>query len=311
MEGAGGLREDEVVDEGAVNSQGLSAHAGRRTLAQAQVRQDGYVAGRGGEEAAAAGGHRDLGQAGSPEAPRQPPGARPRQGVEEVAPTKVPESVAVAGGYEQRRRTEDQVTVDELGDVDAQEGEVGVRDGIDESPHDGGGGRVEGDVGPAEGDDARVAISPRGHRQSVRPEARAGDHGARADQSASGLDEGDVALAAKRDDPGREVERRPRLAQLLGHRRRDEAVVDDAGVGAMQRGDAATTGLDLGDLTGVESSQTRHAIGPTPTLELIEARQLALLEGHDEFAAAFVGDGVLVAELVHQGGALDAEARLE
>jgi hypothetical protein len=79
----------------------------------------------------------------------------------------------------------------------------------------------------------------------------------------------------------------------------------------VQSRDAHGVRLDLPDLFTAEAPQPVQPVGEATALELIEPRQLLLLGGHDQLAAALVGDALLVAEPVDLAGALHAEARLE
>src|SRR5258708_17887076 len=79
----------------------------------------------------------------------------------------------------------------------------------------------------------------------------------------------------------------------------------------MQRRDAGAFGLDLGNLHRADPAEAGHAIGSRPRLKVAEPRQLVLGDGDDQLPAAVERDRVLLAELVHELGALDAELGLE
>jgi hypothetical protein len=79
----------------------------------------------------------------------------------------------------------------------------------------------------------------------------------------------------------------------------------------VQRRQSRGLGLDLADLGRGHPPQTTYAVRATPRLELVQPRQLALLQRYDQLAAALVRDRVLVAELVHEPRALDAESSLQ
>ena len=85
----------------------------------------------------------------------------------------------------------------------------------------------------------------------------------------------------------------PRAAHVVGHGARDGAEVDDAGVGRVQAGDARAVGLELGDLLGAQAAQAGHLVGAAAALELVQARQLALVQRDDDLAAALDGDAAL------------------
>jgi len=58
----------------------------------------------------------------------------------------------------------------------------------------------------------------------------------------------------------------------------------------MQPGDAGRMGLDLAQLVSLEPPHARHAVLDRAPLELPQAVELGLVDGHDELAAFLVGD---------------------
>src|SRR5262245_19652120 len=79
----------------------------------------------------------------------------------------------------------------------------------------------------------------------------------------------------------------------------------------MQRSDAAAFRLELGNLRRADPAQTGHAVCLCSGLKVGEPRQLVPGDRHDQLPAALERDRVLLAELVHELGALDAELGLE
>ena len=75
--------------------------------------------------------------------------------------------------------------------------------------------------------------------------------------------------------------------------------------------DAGGVGLELGELRGAQAAQAGHRVGAAAALELVQARELALVQGDDDLAAALDGDAALLAVVVQARGALDAQARLQ
>ena len=69
--------------------------------------------------------------------------------------------------------------------------------------------------------------------------------------------------------------------------------------------------LVLRDLRAGEQPETLQAIGAAALVDRLQARQLALVGGHDDLAAPFPADPVGVAEFLHEPRALDAEAGLQ
>ncbi len=61
----------------------------------------------------------------------------------------------------------------------------------------------------------------------------------------------------------------------------------------------------------VEPPQPRDVVRAGAALELVQPRELGVVDGHDELAAALVAHAVLVAELVQLAGAGDAQLGLQ
>jgi hypothetical protein len=79
----------------------------------------------------------------------------------------------------------------------------------------------------------------------------------------------------------------------------------------MQRRDPVRVRLDLRDPGPVDKAQAGDAVGPSPPLELLQARQLRTAARDDQLAAALAGNTPLVAERVHLTRPLHAQARLQ
>jgi len=169
--------------------------------------------------------------------------------------------------------------------------------------------RAQAQVLPLEGDDARVLRRAGRHRQAAGLPAGAEDRVARGDlgplqahRAVGARDAGDGA-------PQRQLA--AGAAHVVGHRPRHGTEVDDPGVGRVQAGDARAVGLELSDLLGPQAAQAGHLVGAAATLELVEARELALVQRDDDLAAALDGDAALLAVVIEARGALDAQARLQ
>ena len=162
-----------------------------------------------------------------------------------------------------------------------------------------------------EGDDARVGVGARCRREAVRPEACAEDGvaGARLaalvfelETGAAGRDAAHGAMSGNQA---------PALVHLLGERPRHRREVDDAGGRGVQAGHSARVGLELLYPVAVEPPQAGDPVRMPTALELVEPRQLVVARGDDDLAAALGRDAALVAVLVQQPRALDAQPRLE
>src|SRR3954453_13011918 len=103
----------------------------------------------------------------------------------------------------------------------------------------------------------------------------------------------------------------PLAADVVGERFGDPREVDDAGLRGGQRLYARRVRLDLAQPVGVEAPKARHAVRVAASLELVEAGQLALVEGDDQLAAALRLDPARVAVLVERTRALHAQRGLQ
>ncbi len=92
-----------------------------------------------------------------------------------------------------------------------------------------------------------------------------------------------------------------------GHR----GEVHDARGRRMQRRQTSALRLDLGDLGRAHPAQPGNAVRAGAGFEVRQSRQLILPHRYDQLAAALDGDRMLVAELIDEPGALDAELGFE
>src|SRR2546422_212134 len=98
------------------------------------------------------------------------------------------------------------------------------------------------------------------------------------------------------------------VAEVREHQR---VAVDDAGRGRVERGDAVQLGLERERLLARHPHHVGDAIGVRLSLDFLQLRQLFLVAGDDQLAAAPVRDAVRDAVLVEQPLSLHAARRLE
>jgi hypothetical protein len=108
-----------------------------------------------------------------------PPGSGPGEGVEQILAADRREAVGVARADHQRRRPDEHVAVDVLGEVHAEERQRRVGHGIDQRAHQLSALGHEPQVGAAERHDPRVGVGAGGDREAVGPRACAEDRVAR------------------------------------------------------------------------------------------------------------------------------------
>ena len=290
MERALGLRDDEVVDEATVAAEGLGAHAGGagEHVVGRELRD---VAGAVRDERLAADGVAQLAQPGPPPAAGHAVGAGPGEGLAQVGGGEAAQVVGVARAGQQRGRADQHLVVGAAGEVDAEERQRGVGHGVDERAHEVAALGPQAQPGAAEGDDARVGVAAR-----PRPRAGPTSRRRRTPRSAPGSRPARGGCGCRLALHVGAVDRTARDHLAAGRldvareRLRDRLEVDDGGGGGVQRVDAAGVRLDLGDLLGAQAPQARHAVGAAAALELVEPRDLARVERHDQLAVLARGD---------------------
>ena len=154
----------------------------------------------------------------------------------------------------------------------AQERQLRIRNRVDQALDDRGRRLVERQVRPTKRNDARVRWGSRRHRQSVRPQAGAPDDEGRLEGAATSFEVRRRSLARQRGDRGIESDVNSVFVKTPREGRRHLVVVDDSGVGTVQRGHAETSGLHLGNLLGAEPAESRDVVGPSAPLQLVESR---------------------------------------
>ena len=226
--------DDEVVDQRAVAGDRLGADAGRPgetspARSSGTKRRSSPTNARGSRPGRA---RRQRCASGR----EQPPGARPGEGLGQVAGPHPPEPVGVARADQQRRGAEQDLAVDPPGQVHAEEGEVGVGHRVDAGPDQVAALGTQPQVGAPEGNDARLGRRAAGDREPVRPGARAADAAARAwSRRARGRSRSPRPAASEPATPHPVDDAARRAAQLGGEARRHLGEVDDAGLGRVQR----------------------------------------------------------------------------
>jgi hypothetical protein len=196
--------------------------------------------------------------------------------------------------------------------VHAEERERRVGHRVDEAVDKGGRLGHEGVVAPAERHDARIRRSSGHPRQAVGIDTAAGDDSVGYEKGVRRVqaDRGAVRRPDLLNGAGG-VDRRAAVHDLLRHRPRDVAKVDDSGGGGMQGPHPAHGRLYLVELVLVEQPHLRHAVLRRAREELVQTRNLRLVGGDDDLAAAIVRNAVLVAVGVERAASIHAELRLQ
>ena len=195
--------------------------------------------------------------------------------------------------------------------MSAEERQLGVRDRIDVGANQLSLCRAQPQVAAAEGNDPRLRRGAAGDRHAVRPEPGAEDRRRRGGDPARVADRYPVSARLGPRHPRIEVDAPSGCGDVLGEGLRDPDEVDHPGGGRVKRRDSARVGLDLRHLAGSEPAQARHSVGLPAPLELVEAPDLALVDGDDQLAGAPVRYLALRAERIEGARALDAQPRLQ
>ena len=246
-------------------------------------------------------------------------GPEPPVGEDLVQVPEIHVGLAVALPRERQDRvgTHLHAAVDRRGEVHSQEWEPGVGHGIDESLDQGLPVLREAVVlAPERHDPDRFLHAvpdaggePRGHgRHPVHEQSGAVDEGAGLHRVQGGLQHeppgrpGDAGQLAGRPDDASQGAELPRVR--AGHL----PEVDDPGERGVEGAQAGAVGLDLPQLLGSDHADPFDAVGPGPSVQLLQARDLLRAGGDDDLAAEVVADALLVAEL--QQRLLPGHARL-
>ncbi len=293
--------DEEVLDEVAIGEHSLGADSGAAAGDVGGLDFGDEALQRGAEELEAEGAA-DLVAGHGRVADEEAPETGKRERVPQVRDRDVRPAVAFAGEGEDRVGAGLDAAVDKAGEVDAEEREGGVGDGVNEMIDEELAGGFEEIVFAAEGDDAGVAAFPGEGGDAVAVEAGAvdeeiglvlavedpawfdfGDGGARENLGAGAPQEGDHGVA-------------------------DVLVVDNSFFGDAEGEEAGGVGFDFADLFGGKEAEAAEAVLLAAGVEVVEAGEFGGVGGDDEFAADFVADGVLLTEGEHLADAVDGEA---
>ena len=195
--------------------------------------------------------------------------------------------------------------------MDAEEGELGIGDRVDQVAHEGLGLCAELEVFATEGDDAgRGSFAGECH-DAVAMEAGAVDEIVRLHGAASSLAEPAVVGSIEREEGSIGFDLASARVDVGLHCAADSRVIDDAFFGDFNGGEASDIRFTVFDFSLVEPAEAFEAVGGATIEELSEAGDFVLGDGDDEFAADLMGNVVLFAELNHSPDAIDGELGFE
>lgn len=311
VEGVWALEDVEVLDEGAVGEHGLCTDA--CAAGEEMVRLDGgdeFLEGL--AEALFAEGAGELCKGHLRVFAEEVPQAWEGESVEGIVEGDVGFGVSFAGEGEHGIGAGFDATVDEASEVDAEEGEGGVGDRVNEVPNEVLGFGGEFVVFAAEGNDAGFWFFACEASDSVGVEAGAVDEKVGLGGVAvfcveepageAAFDTSDVEVGENGGAVGLD------LAGELGD---DCGVVNDAFFGDVDSCKAVAVGFNFTDLLGGEPAEAFESVGLAAVEEVLESGDFVLCSSDDDFAADFVGDLVLLAEGGHLADAFNGEAGFE
>lgn len=293
----------EVLNEFAIGEHGLGANAGATAfdISGLDLRHEALK--RGAEEFVAEGaadfiaGHRGV-------AAEKAPETRKGEGVPKVRDGDVVPTIAFAGEGQNGVGARLDAPMNETGEMDAEEGERRVGDGVDEMADKVLAAWLDHVIFAAEGDDPGFT-------------AFAGKGGDAVTMQAGAVDE-EVGFVLAVKTPARFDFRNGAVGADLGavggeepdHRVTDMLVVDYAFFGDAEGEESGGVGFDLMDLFRLQEAEPGEAILLAAAVEVVEAGKLCGLGGDDEFAADFVADTVFLTEGYHLANAVDGESGL-
>ena len=163
----------------------------------------------------------------------------------------------------------------------------------------------------AEGDEAYVGANAGHSGNAVGVETGTVDEVAGGERASSGVDGQAVGAGGDGEDSGTGEDLAAGLLEEPGVGVGDFVVVYDGGLGGVDGLDTVGAGLDFSESLQAYDLKAGDAVGRAPAVKLLEGRDLGFLGGYDDFAAVFVVDAVLVAELFEESGAAYAVLRLQ
>lgn len=307
MEGAGFLDHVEILEDRAVVGHGLGADAGaagREVLGADSG--DEFLEGLG-EEGFAEGAAAFVPDHGGVAA-EEIPEAGEGEDFGGFAGVDVGFAVAFAGEGEDGIRTGFDAAVDEAGEVDAEEGEGWVGDGIDEVADqvaDFGG---EFEIFASEGDDVDVILGASKLSDPVAEESGAVEEIAGFEFTGGGFEDPAAKVVVNGEDAGVFLEGAAEAFDLADEGVADGLIINNAFLWNAEGGEAGSVGLDLAELGGVEPLEAFEAVLLAADFEVTQALDFGFGGGDNDLAADVVGDGVLAAEIGHEPDSADGKA---
>ncbi len=196
--------------------------------------------------------------------------------------------------------------VDRSREVNAEERKGRVGDRINERAAERGPALGQVVVLAAERDDAEPRVRSGETRDAVRVETAAIDHVWRFERAGVGRESNTVRSLLDLHHSGVRLNIADQICEACAN----APEVDDAGVFHVNRGYAGAVRLEAAEVVGADPFAV-HAVAASALEEIVQARQLALVDRHDDLPAPLPGNAVVVAELLHLPPAGDARLRLQ
>jgi len=236
--------------------------------------------------------------------PAEAEGLRRVAEVDGGAPVPLPGEGEEGGGPDGR------AAVEVAGEVDAEEREARVGDGVDVAADPAG--RLPGE-GPVRAPERHRPHGDGGEGEGGEPvgvEPAGGEDRPGADGPAPGPDEDGPALLGEPDDLLGRRHLAPGGGDVGGEGPGDGGEVGDRRRRGVEGGDPAHRRLEAADPGGVDPFEAGNAVRPGPPLEGVEAADLVPVGGDDELAGPGDGDAALGRVLLEEGLAPADEAGL-
>src|ERR1019366_9319566 len=240
----------------------------------------------------------------------EPPEARKRQSVPDVGKVDVGLSVSLPRRREYCVGPRFHAAVDEAREMNPEKWKRRIRHRIDQIPNESRPVRLELKILAPEGHDPGRPNLARKGANPITVQTRAGDDVIGGKVARLGCDSPPFAVRRKLLNPRPDMKWDSRCSGIRNHCLHDRVVIDYALLRNPQGGYPGCVGLVFPDSGPFQPFETTQTILLAALVEALEARHLCLVDSDHQFAADFMGDSFLAAELGHQADSVDGHAGL-
>lgn len=240
----------------------------------------------------------------------QLPKARVGESVTQVASRKVRLAVSFAFEGQNGIGTGMDRAIDHAGEMHPEKWEIGIWNRVNEGFDQMALLRNQGEVLAAERNDLCTGIGAGSGGNAITVQTAAVDHEPRFDGSPARFEDVPLLVAPDVEDANSRLNGPIALLNQLGVLCADFAVTYDSSRRDVNAGNTSDVGFDFTDLFGAQSLN-HQPILYAPLTKILQARQLVLFCGDDDFSTDLVFDVMLAAELHQRSVALAGKARFK